>query len=47
MSKYNKEKENKVHTLKSILSLNMITDGYTIRMQMHMKMDVFCAPYIT
>jgi hypothetical protein len=47
MSKYHKEKENKMHTLKSIFNLNMIMDSYTIRMQMHMKMNVFCAPYIT
>jgi hypothetical protein len=36
-----------MHTIKSILNLNMIMDSYTMRMQMHMKMDVFCAPYIT
>jgi hypothetical protein len=47
MTKYQKEKENKMHTIKSILNLNMIMDSYTMRMQMHMKMDVFCAPYIT
>jgi hypothetical protein len=36
-----------MRTGKSILKVNMITNSYTMRMQMHMKMDVFCAPYIT
>lgn len=36
-----------MHTKKSTINVNMIMDSYTMRMQMHMKMDVFCAPYVT
>lgn len=35
-----------MHTLKLILSLNVIMDSYTMRMQMHMN-GSFCAPYVT
>lgn len=36
-----------MHTEKSMLKVNMFMISYTMRMQMHMKMDVFSVPYVT
>lgn len=36
-----------MHTEKLMLKVNMFMISYTMRMQMHMKMDVFSVPYVT
>lgn len=35
-----------MHTRKSTLKINMIMNSFAMHI-MHMKMDVFCAPYVT
>lgn len=45
--KKTENKESKMHTEKSMLKVNMFMISYTMRMQMHMKMDVFSVPYVT